>query len=237
MIGGGFMKFFENKIGPFSVFEYTLWAVSIATATVSHLICGGQPLTLAASLIGVTSLIFNAKGYPAGQLLMVLFSLLYGIISYSFSYYGEMMTYLFMTMPMAISSFVSWVRNPYQKGSSQVRAAHVKRRELCFMWVAAGIVTFIFFFILRYFNTANLFFSTLSVTTSFVAVYLTYKRSPLYALGYAANDVVLIILWTLASIEDISFCSVVVCFVVFLINDLYGFFAWEKMKKAQARGK
>ncbi len=230
------MKFFEKKIGLFSAFEYTLWAVSLAATTASHIICGGQSLTLAASLIGVTSLIFNAKGYPAGQLMMVLFSLLYGIISYSFSYYGEMMTYLFMTMPMAISAFTSWVKNPYQKGSSQVRAAQVKKSELRFMFAAACVVTFIFFFILRYFNTANLFFSTLSVTTSFVAVYLTYKRSPLYALGYAANDVVLIILWTLASVEDISFCSVVVCFTVFLINDLYGFFAWEKMKKSQESG-
>ncbi len=46
-------------------------------------------LTLAASLIGVTSLIFNAKGNPIGQVLMVLFSLLYGIISYTFAYYGR----------------------------------------------------------------------------------------------------------------------------------------------------
>lgn len=33
---------------------------------------------------------------------MVLFSLLYGIISYAFAYYGEMITYLGMTMPMAV---------------------------------------------------------------------------------------------------------------------------------------
>ena len=39
-------------------------------------------LTLAASLIGVTSLIFNAKGNPIGQVLMVLFSLLYGFINW-----------------------------------------------------------------------------------------------------------------------------------------------------------
>lgn len=47
-------------------------------------------VTLAASLIGVTSLIFNAKGNPFGRLLMILFSLLYGLISLSFAYYGEM---------------------------------------------------------------------------------------------------------------------------------------------------
>ena len=39
-------------------------------------------LTLAASLIGVTSLIFNAKGNPIGQVLMAIFSLLYGFINW-----------------------------------------------------------------------------------------------------------------------------------------------------------
>jgi len=84
-------------------------------------------MTLAASLIGVTSLIFNAKGNPIGQFLMVIFSLLYGIISYSFSYYGEMVTYLGMTMPMAIFALVSWLKNPYNGRRSEVKVNELSR--------------------------------------------------------------------------------------------------------------
>lgn len=89
-------------------------------------------------------------------------------------------------------------------------------------------------FNLKAFHTANLIPSTLSVTTSFVAVYLTFRRSAHYALAYAANDVVLIVLWVLASLNDISYLSVVVCFAVFLINDIYGFMNWSKMQERQA---
>lgn len=71
-------------------------------------------MTLIASLIGVPSLIFCAKGNPVGQILMIVFSILYGIISYGFAYYGEMITYLGMTLPMAVFSLVSWLRNPYE---------------------------------------------------------------------------------------------------------------------------
>lgn len=84
-----------------------------------------------------------------------------------------------------------------------------------------------------YIFTANIVPSTISVTTSFVAVYLTFRRSPFYALGYAANDVVLIVLWALASITDVHYISVVVCFAAFLINDIYGFLSWRKMKERQ----
>ena len=95
------------------------------------------------------------------------------------------------------------------------------------------VVTVIFYFVLRYFNTANLLPSTISVTTSYLAVYLTFRRSPYFALAYAMNDVVLIVLWILASITDISYLSVVICFVVFFVNDMYGFISWKRMEKRQ----
>ncbi len=192
-------------------------------------------LTLAASLIGVTSLIFNAKGNPFGQLLMVIFSILYGIISFSFSYYGEMITYVGMTGPMAAFSLISWLRNPYKGKKSEVEVNHISKKEIIFMFILTAVITVIFYFILRYFNTANLFFSTLSVTTSFIAVYLTFRRSAYFAIAYASNDIILIILWIMAAITDISYLSVIICFAVFLINDIYGFINWKRMYERQKR--
>ena len=190
-------------------------------------------MTLAASLIGVTSLIFNAKGNPIGQALMIVFSLLYGIISYTFSYYGEMITYLGMTGPMALFALISWLRNPYKGNHAEVAVNRISNREHIGMYALSAVVTLSFYFILEHFNTANIIPSTLSVTTSFIAVYLTFRRSPYFALAYAANDVVLIVLWILAAKENISYLSVIICFVMFLVNDLYGFASWKRMEKRQ----
>lgn len=218
--------------------EIALWAASVGLIVLSFcLFDRANYLTLLASLIGVTSLIFNAKGNPFGQLLMVIFSFLYGVISYTFSYYGEMITYLGMTMPMAVFALIAWLRNPYQGNRTEVAVNSVGKMEQLFMWLATGIVTFVFYFILRHFNTANILPSTVSVTTSFLAVYLTFRRSPYFALAYAANDVVLIVLWVLASLTDARYISVVVCFVAFLVNDIYGFFSWRRMKERQDKGK
>lgn len=190
-------------------------------------------LTLAASLIGVTSLIFAAKGNPAGPLLMIIFSILYGIISLSFAYYGEMITYIGMTLPMSVVALVSWLKNPYKGRKSEVKVNNIGLRETLFALALTAAVTVVFYFILDAFDTANIIPSTISVTTSFLAVYLTWRRSPFYALAYAANDVVLIVLWMMASLQDFSYLSVTVCFVVFLVNDLYGFINWRKMSKRQ----
>ena len=219
----------------FTMGEIILWCSSVFVIILSFCIFDRMNyMTLCASLIGVTSLIFNAKGNPFGQLLMVLFSLLYGIISFTFAYYGEMITYLGMTMPMALFALISWLRNPYNGNKAEVKVNSISKKEQVLMWVLTVIVTVVFFYILRYFNTANIVPSTLSVTTSFIAVYLTFRRCPTFALAYAANDIVLIVLWVMASVYDTKYISVVVCFVAFLVNDIYGYINWQRMKRRQA---
>lgn len=227
-------KKWKSMLSYFTKGEIALWGISVSLIVLSFFIFDRESyLTLTASLIGVTSLIFNAKGNPFGQFLMVIFSILYGIISFTFAYYGEMITYLGMTAPMAVFALISWLRNPYNGNKAEVRVNRLKLKEIIFMMLLTAVVTLIFYFILTAFHTANIIPSTLSVTTSFLAVYLTFRRSAFYAIGYAANDVVLIILWILATLSDISYLSVVICFVMFLANDIYGYINWSKMQKRQ----
>lgn len=217
----------------FTKFEWALLGSSLFLILLCQTFSRSGFLNLLAYLVGAVSLIFNAKGNPIGQALMVIFSIFYGIISLECRYYGEMITYLGMTGPMAVIALCSWLKNPYRGNKAEVAVNRLNLSETVFLIVLSIIVTTVFFFILKAFATANLLFSTVSVTTSFIAVYLTFRRSPFFALAYAANDIVLIILWVSAVLKDISYLSVVVCFSVFLVNDLYGFYSWLRMQKRQ----
>ena len=222
----------------FSKGELLLWGASVLLIAVSFCAFDRENwLTLIASLVGATSLIFCAKGNPAGQALMLLFSALYGVISWTFSYYGEMITYLGMTAPMALVALIAWLRHPFKGNRAEVKVNRLGIKEILFSLALTAVVTVAFYFILRALGTANLLVSTISVATSFFAVYLTFRRSAFFALAYAANDLVLIILWSLAPDAASSYVSVIICFVVFLINDLYGFFNWTKMMKRQKSNK
>lgn len=219
----------------FTLWERSLWCSSIILIVLSFLLFDRENyLTLIASIIGVSSLIFIAKGNPIGQGLMVVFCLLYGVISYSFAYYGEMLTYVGMSAPMATVALFSWVKNPYKGNKAEVAVNRLKRTELLGIFILSVIVTVVCYFVLKFFGTANLLPSTVSVATSFFAVCLSAKRSPYFALAYASNDIVLIFLWILAAIEDPSYFSVIICFVVFLANDLYSFFNWLRMQRKQS---
>ena len=214
-------------------FEWGLWLTSLAVVAGTYIgFKAGDALSLIASLIGVTALIFVAKGHVLGQLLTIVFAVFYGVISWAFRYYGEVITYLCMTAPMAGVALYTWLRNPYQ-GSAEVTVRRLTGQQWAVMLLLTALTTAAFYFILKAAGNAALAVSTLSITTSFLASYLTAMRSPYYALAYAANDLVLIVLWVIASLSDVSSVPMVSCFVMFLLNDLYGFVSWKRMEQRQ----
>lgn len=228
------MNKLKSLIKYFTPFEFVLCGVSLAMIIASYLFSDtSNLLSLIASIIGIFGLILTAKGNPIGQGLFIVFAILYAVISFGFAYYGEMITYLCMSLPMAIISLISWLRNPFKENKAEVTVGSISKRDVFLLFFLTALVSVSFYFILRYFETANLLPSTLSVSTSFAAMFLTYKRSPYFALAYALNDIVLIILWGLASIVDNSYLSVIVCFVAFLFNDIYSFVNWQRMKSRQ----
>ena len=226
-----------NSFKKLTKFELRLWLVSVIAVILSSAVGGeSNVLSLIASLIGVTALIFVARGDVLGQALTVVFGLLYAVVSWDLKYYGEMITYLGMSAPIALMSVVSWLRHPYKEGDGEVEVAVMNKSNIWVMLFLTVAVTTIFYFILKYFGNARLVVSTISVTTSFLASYLMFCRSPFYALAYAANDIVLIILWVAASFESLSYISMVICFTMFFLNDIYAYFNWHRMLSRQQSG-
>lgn len=225
----------NNPIKTLTKREWCLWIGSLGIVLISNALTAEfDVLTLVAALIGVTSLIFAAKGNVWAQILMVIFSILYGIISFRFRYWGEMITYLGMTMPMSVWSTITWLKNPSKENGNEVEIQKLGLKHVIGLLLSGIVVTAVFYYILYRLNTPNIIFSTISIITSFLATSLTMLRSSYYAVGYAANDIVLIVLWMLASMENPVYIPVVVNFAIFFLNDMYGFISWKKRELRQA---
>ncbi len=224
-----FLKFFSTL----TKFEWGLWFSSLVGVLVCTLLSPEfHVLSLIASLIGVTSLIFIAKGSWQGQILMVIFATLYGIVSFEQRYFGEMITYLCMTLPMAVVALISWFRHPYRE-TTEVQITSLRPKHLAVLVPLSAAVSVVLYFLLGALGTQNLAISTLSVTTSFFAASLSFLRTPYFALAYAFNDVVLITMWLLVALREPAYFSMVICFAVFLVNDLYSFYNWMRMRRRQ----
>ena len=213
--------------------ESILWVLSIVILSVSFIIAKSNPLYLFTSIVGISALLYLAKGEPLGQILTIVFSILYALVSYQYRYYGEMMTYLLMTLPSALIATIIWLKHPHEKTKTVVRVSRLNKKKFVFLLFITPLITVLFYMLLRYLETPNLVISSLSVTTSFIASMLTFFRSRYYAFFYALNDLVLITLWSLATLMNIIFFPMIICFVIFFIFDLYGFINWKKISIKQ----
>jgi nicotinamide mononucleotide transporter PnuC len=219
----------------FSIFEWILWLGSIIAVVIFFIVLKNPEwLYLVTTITGITSLIFLSKGNLVGLILSTIFSVFYVIVAINYRYYSEIITYSFMTLPITILSLIQWIKNPFKGNKSEVQVARLEKDTYVNIVVAGAAISIIFYFVLTWLNTPNLIFSTISIFTSFVASYLSLKRSPFYALAYAVNDIVLIVLWSLATVKDLSYLAIVICFASFFANDIYGFFNWNRMLKRQS---
>jgi nicotinamide mononucleotide transporter PnuC len=225
-----------NPFKTFKPLDYIVWFSSLAIILVSSLVAKEKnALSIITSLIGASSLIFVAKGHPIGQFIIIIFATLYGIKSLTFHYYGEFITYVFMSLPVALLTAISWLKHPFEKGQGEVKVENLNAKKWLTLVFSTIVVTTIFYFVLKALSTPNLIVSTISIATSFSACMMLLFRSPYYAVFYGVNDIVLIVLWSMACKQDITYLPLVVCFCVFLLNDTYGFISWLLMKKHQQK--
>lgn len=215
--------------------EKLFWVLSITLLMISFGISQSNLLYLVASILGVTALLFLAKGEPVGQLIVIVFSTLYAIISFRYRYYGEIFTYVGMTVPSALITAIIWYKNPHKQDETVVRIHKLSAFKKWMIWILTPVVTFAFYHVLKYFETPNLLVGTASISTSFVASILMFFRSKYYGVFYALNDIVLVMLWILASIDDLRYLPMVICFAIFLGYDLYAVYNWKKMAQQQRR--
>lgn len=217
----------RNPFKGFTKFEWGLWIGSLIAVTAAHFAVSGRDyLSLAVSLVGVTSLIFAARGDALAPVLFIIFSVMYAVDSYLFGYYGEMIIYLGMQLPVSALSLITWLKNPNPDKPEQVKTGKPTVKKILLMLALDVCVSVPFFFLIRFLGTQNLVVSTISVVTSFAALFLMALRIPHYALVFILNDIVMIVLWSLALTRDLGYLPLVVCFCIFMLNDTYTFICW-----------
>ena len=194
--------------------------------------------SLIASIYGIFTVLCNAKGLFYAPIVGIGYCILYIIVSISQKFWGEVIIYALVEFPMCIALIVTWLRNRNKDDRSFININRIKWKECLILFISIIPLTFGFYFLLKAFNTNELIISTISLITSLIAEYLLIRRSKFYAIGYMANDIVCIVLWSFAiSSSSIALLPTLLYFCFTFINDLYGFINWlilERKQKSQS---
>lgn len=218
-------------------FEKVLLFGSVILVALVGIIFKSDLLTTICSIVGIITALLLAKGKNLGQIFGLLIVALYSIVSFKNGYYGEVIIYLGIMLPMYIIGIISWLKHQ-NKETNSVEVNKIKAKEWCIVFIVSIIAFTLIYFLLKMFNTNQLIISSLSVIDSLFAVYLGVRRSKYSFYFYVINDLILIALWGIPVIGG----SLILLPMVFnplinLINDLYGIYNWRKLERIQGREK
>ena len=223
------MKLFKD----WTNFEKVLLFGSIIIVGLVGILFKSDLLTISCSIVGIITALLLAKGKNLGQVFGLLITILYSIVSFKNKYYGEVLIYALLMLPMYIIGIITWINHKNEKTNS-VEINTINKKE----WIIVSIV-FVGVFIciyclLKAFNTNELVVSTISVLASLFAVYLQIRRSKYSFSFYMVNDIILMFLWGMPVVRgSYILFPMLLNPTINLINDAYGFYNWKKTEKIQ----
>lgn len=185
------------------------------------------------SVLCIITALLIAKGKNLGQILGIVITILYSIVSFRNKFYGEVIIYIFMMLPMYVIGIVSWVRHQNNK-TNTVDINKISNKEWTLVSIISIIVFIGLYFLLKSFNTNELIVSTISVVASLFAIYLQIRRSRFSFYFYIINDLILLVLWGIPVITgNLLILPMVFNPVINLINDSYGVYNWKRLENKQ----
>lgn len=217
--------------------EKVLLFGSIALVSLVAVVFKSDILSTFCSILCIITALLVAKGKNLGQVLGVIITVVYSIVSFRNGFYGEIIIYVFMMLPMYIIGIVSWMRHQNKKTNTVEVNTIGKKEWLLVSLISIGAFMGIYF-LLKSFDTNELVVSTVSVVASLFAIYLQIRRSRFSFYFYIINDLILIVLWGIPVIAgNLLVLPMVFNPAINLINDSYGVYNWKRLEKKQTKGK
>lgn len=197
------MQYIYNYFKDWNLFEKLYLFVGIVVGILTSIIFNGTIIDSLYTITYLTTAILMSKGKVESYFIGIISVFFYGIVSYNQGYYGELLITIFLTFPMMIIGIVSWLKHQ-DKDEDVVIISSLSKKEIVFAFSSQLILFWVYYFLLKAFNTDLLMISSLSIVTSVLATYFEARRSELSLFCYVANDLILITLWMIPIINGVT---------------------------------
>lgn len=215
-----------------TTFEKIFLIFGTIIACVLTFIFKGTWIDLGYTLLYFWTALLLAKGKYSCYIIGIISTFFYAFVSYSNSYYGEVIIAMCCTLPLMIIGLINWLK--HQDSTNTVIIKEITKKELIIVLISQVVLFYGYYSLLKFFNTNNLLVSTFSVIASVIATYLTARRSEHGFVGFIINDIILIVLWSIPVINgNTNIIPILLCPTLLLINDIYGVYNWKRIKNKQ----
>lgn len=220
----------KKYLNSWSNFEIFLLLSSIYFIIILGFVVKSNLLAISVAFLGVFSSLNRAKGKVLSQTTGIILSILYSIIAFQNKYYGEVIIYLFIMLPIYISSVYTWLKYKNNK-TNEVLQNNISKKTTLLLFIINFCLFFLLYFILKIFNTNQLLLSTFSMLVKLNAAYLALKRNKYSFIFYTISAIMLLMLWGIPIFNgQYELLPMLFDSILLIINNIYGFVKWSKNK-------
>lgn len=186
-----------------------------------------------ASLTGIWCVVLVAKGKISNYYFGIVNVLAYAYVAYGWKYYGEVMLNLGYFLPMQFVGLYLWRKNRMSKKKDDVKARFMTNR-LRVLWSAiTAVAVFSYGLVLRSMGGSLPFMDSASTVLSVIAMILMAWMYMEQWILWIIVDIVSIIMWFAVMLDGGNDIAVLLMWVAFLVNAVYGAINWIKLVKVQ----
>ncbi len=227
-------EFFMREITGWKKGE--IWWLLIAVIVIASLSIywGDNLMGIISSVTGVACVVCTGKGKLSAYLFGLINCILYAIISYKASLYGETMLNVIYYIPMQFIGFVTWNKN------MNISTASVQKRRMStvqHIWIFAsiGVCTVIYGVILRYLGDTIPFIDSFTTVASVFAMIISVKMYTEQWYIWIAVNVMSVIMWIIAFINGTDSIATLLMWIVYLFNSVIMCVKWEREARKERK--
>lgn len=185
------------------------------------------PMGIISSTTGVICVICTGKGKLSAYLFGLINCVLYAIIAYQATYYGETMLNVLYYIPMQFVGFYVWNKNMNSE-THEVNKRHMsnKGRLLVLGSIAAG--TFLYGLLLKHLGDALPFVDSFTTVCSVVAMIISVKMYSEQWWIWVAVNAFSVYMWWVNFTSDNDNIATLLMWVVYLGNAIIMLIKWER---------
>ncbi|MDD3397137.1 MAG: nicotinamide riboside transporter PnuC [Clostridia bacterium] len=224
---------YENKkhiIGKFiKAYGWMFFAIAIMLSISIYL--QDTFMGIASSLTGIICVILTAQGKKSCFIYGIINSVLYGIIAYQALYYGDAMLNIFYYTPIQILGWFVWKKNE-DRNSGVVVSKRMNRKQLAVLFIVTLSLTIVYGYILFLINGRLPYIDAITTILSIIAFFISIKCYLEQWILWIIVDMISVAMWIYYFIiSDGQLVAILIMWLVFLANAIYGYISWLKRNK------
>lgn len=228
-------KFIQNELKGWKAWEVSWLFCACAIITGLSIYWGDTLMGIISSTTGVACVICTGKGKLSAYVFGLVNSVLYAIIAYKATLYGETMLNAIYYVPMQFYGFYIWSKNMNQE-TAEVKKIHMTWKKRCLTLAALAIGTVGYGFVLQALGDAMPFIDSFTTVSSVVAMVISVRMYSEQWWLWIAVDVFTVFMWAVAFMRGNESIATLLMWIVYLGNAIIMCIKWEKEVKQNQKG-